>query len=254
MAGPLLQPLLLLLLSFALGSPGQAAHGNGERIINGAACPRGSHPWEVALMRGRDTQCAGVLIHPQWVLTVGHCRQLAYNVQVGSHVLNDPKAQVIRATESFVHPQYNDAKKLNDIMLVKLSRPATLSPTVRTMAISSECVRPGTTCEVSGWGSITGPPFETYPSELMCTNITVIRLEDCRRHFLYLRRPYMFCAGTHNSNTNAHLGDSGGPLVCNGALRGLVSRGPSTPSLNPVVFTAVCGFVEWIENTIRSHS
>ncbi|XP_006763927.1 PREDICTED: kallikrein-7 [Myotis davidii] len=254
MAGPRLQPLLLLLLSFALGSAGQEAHGNGERIVNGAPCSRGSHPWQVALMRGRDTQCTGVLIHAQWVLTVGHCRQLAYNVQMGSDVLNDPNAQVIRATESFVYPQFDGAKKVHDIMLVKLSRPATLSSTVRTLAISSKCTSPGTTCLVSGWGSTTGSPFETYPSELMCTNVTIIRLEDCRRHFLYLKRHYMVCGGTHTSNTNAYVGDSGGPLVCNGALRGLVSRGPSTPSLNPVVFTAICRYTQWIEDTMRRYS
>ncbi|XP_059521874.1 kallikrein-7-like [Myotis daubentonii] len=252
--GHMAGPLLLLLLSFALGSAGQAAHGNGERIVNGAPCSRGSHPWQVALMRGRDTQCTGVLIHAQWVLTVGHCRQLAYNVQMGSDVLNDPNAQVIRATESFVYPQFDGTKKVHDIMLVKLSRPATLSSSVRTLAISPKCTSPGTTCLVSGWGSTTGSPFETYPSDLMCTNVTIIRLEDCRRHFLYLKRHYMVCGGTHTSNTNAYVGDSGGPLVCNGALRGLVSRGPSTPSLNPVVFTAICRYTQWIEDTMRRYS
>lgn len=39
----------------------------------------------------------------------------------------------------------------------------------------------------------------------MCTNVTIIRLEDCRRHFLYLKRHYMICGGTHNSNTNANV-------------------------------------------------
>lgn len=39
----------------------------------------------------------------------------------------------------------------------------------------------------------------------MCTNVTIIRLEDCRRHFLYLKRPYMVCGGTHTSNTNANV-------------------------------------------------
>lgn len=80
-------------------------------------------------------------------------------MQVGSDVLNDPNAQVIRATESFVYPQFDGAKKVHDIMLVKLSRPATLSATVRTLAVSSKCVSHGTTCMVSGWGSTTGRPF-----------------------------------------------------------------------------------------------
>ncbi|XP_023603937.1 kallikrein-7-like [Myotis lucifugus] len=159
MARPLLQPLLLLLLSFALGSAGQEglhpAQDTGERIINGVVCPKGSHPWQVALYDNNGFQCAGVLVHPQWVLTVAHCYQSEYIVQMGSDLPVDARAQRIMALQSFIHHRYNNRTDDHDIMLVRLCRPATLSPTVNTIDLPSSCKDPGTSCTVSGWGVTT---------------------------------------------------------------------------------------------------
>ncbi|EPQ16036.1 Kallikrein-7 [Myotis brandtii] len=131
------------------------AQDTGERIINGVPCPRGAQPWQVALFTDHGIKCAGVLVHKDWVLTVAHCRKSEYIVQVGSDILVDGNAQRIRATESFVHPQFDAARQVHDIMLVKLSSPAKLSSTVRTVGVPSSCKQPGTSCTVSGWGSTT---------------------------------------------------------------------------------------------------
>ncbi|XP_036151849.1 kallikrein-7-like [Myotis myotis] len=159
MAGPLLQPLLLLLLSFALGSAEKEGlhhdQDTGERIINGVPCSIGSHPWQVALYDNDELHCAGVLVHQQWVLTVAHCRLSEYIVQMGSDLLVDGNAQRIRATESFIHPWYINGTYYHDIMLVKLRSPATLSPTVSTIDLPSSCKGRGTSCTVSGWGVTT---------------------------------------------------------------------------------------------------
>ncbi|XP_070259080.1 kallikrein-7-like, partial [Myotis yumanensis] len=154
-----LPPVLLLLLSFALGSAGQEglhpSQDTGERILNGVVCPKGSHPWQVALYDNNGFQCAGVLVNQQWVLTVAHCHHSEYIMQMGSDLLVDERAQRIRATQSFVHPWYNNNTYYHDIMLVKLSSPATLSPTVNTIDLPSSCKGPGTSCTVSGWGVTT---------------------------------------------------------------------------------------------------
>ncbi|XP_036151851.1 kallikrein-7-like [Myotis myotis] len=194
MAGPLLQPLLLLLLSFTLGSAGQEAHGNGERIINGVPCPRGAQPWQVALFTDRGIQCAGVLVDKDWVLSVAHCRKSEYIVQMGSDLLVDGNAQRIRATQSFVHPRYIDAaRQVHDIMLVKLRSPATLSPTVRTAGVPSRCKQPGTSCTVSGWGSTTVDVVRNT-SQLMCSRVRILSYKDCRKVFPTMLRRFMLCA------------------------------------------------------------
>ncbi|KAK1329897.1 hypothetical protein QTO34_010080 [Cnephaeus nilssonii] len=74
---------------------------------------------------------------------------------MGSDLLVDPNAQKIRATETYVHPRYDIKTDVHNIMLVKLSSPAKLSPTVMTINVPSSCRLPRRSCTVSGWGSIT---------------------------------------------------------------------------------------------------
>ncbi|XP_070259081.1 kallikrein-7-like [Myotis yumanensis] len=255
MAGPLLQPLLLLLLSFALGSAGQEAQDTRERIINGVVCPRGSHPWQVALYDNNKFKCAGVLVNQQWVLTVAHCRLSEYIVQMGSDLRVDWRAQRIRATESFIHPRYNNRTNNHDIMLVKLSSPATLSPTVNTIYLPSSCKGRGTSCTVSGWG-VTTKDGATKPSELMCSNVNIISYQECKQAYRALLKKYMLCAAAPNGLSNSCKGDSGSPLICEGSLQGLVFAGyiPCTTPFKPVIYTRICMYRKWLNNTMKANS
>ncbi|XP_008542705.1 kallikrein-7 [Equus przewalskii] len=256
MAGSLLPAMLILLLSLALRSAGQEdeCNRNGDKIIEGHACPKGSQPWQVALLRGDQLHCGGVLLNELWVLTAAHCMMNEYNVHMGSERLGDRSAQKIRATRSFRHPSYSTQTHVNDIMLVKLSSRARLSATVKKVNLPSSCAPPGTTCTVSGWGTTTSPDV-TFPSELMCTDVKLISSEDCKKVYKDLLGNSMLCAGIPNSKTNACNGDSGGPLMCKGTLQGLVSWGtfPCGQPNDPGVYTQVCKYVNWIKETMRKH-
>ncbi|XP_059521461.1 kallikrein-7-like isoform X1 [Myotis daubentonii] len=260
MAGPLLQPLLLLLLSFALGSAGQEglhpAQDTGERIINGVPCSRGSHPWQVALYDNNEFQCSGVLVNQQWVLTVAHCHQSEYIVQMGSDLLVDGRAERMRATESFIHPWYINGTYYHDIMLVKLSSPATLSPTVSTIDLPSSCKGRGTSCTVSGWGLTTADAAATNPSELMCSNVNIISYQECQQSYRYLLKKYMLCAAPPDGLSDSCRGDSGNPLICEGSLQGLVSAGyiPCIPPFKPVIYTRICMYRKWLYDTMKANS
>ncbi|XP_070258727.1 kallikrein-7-like [Myotis yumanensis] len=256
MAVPRLPLVLLLLLSFALGSAGQEAQDTGERIINGVVCPRGSHPWQVALYDKNGFQCAGVLVNQQWVLTVAHCRLSEYIVQMGSDLLVDGRAQRIRAIQSFVHPRYINGTHYHDIMLLKLSSPATLSPTLNTIDLPSSCKDPGTSCTVSGWGVTTADAAATNPSELMCSNVNIISYQECKQTYRSVLKKYMLCAAPPDRLSNSCTGDSGSPLICEGSLQGVVSAGyiPCTPPFEPVIYTRLCMYRKWLNNTMKANS
>ncbi|XP_059939312.1 kallikrein-7-like [Mesoplodon densirostris] len=253
MAGFLLPPLLTLLLSLALGSAAQEAQVPGDtRIIGGVRCGRNSQPWQVALLRGNQIYCGGVLVNEWWVLTAAHCMLSAYNVHMGSEYLR--RGQKIRATMSFRHPGYSSESQVNDIMLVKLDKPARLSSSVKKVNLPSRCEPPGTTCTVSGWGAITSPVV-TLPVQLMCANVDIVSSGDCKNVYEDLLADSMLCAAIPNSSTNACNGDSGGPLMCNGSLQGLVSWGvyPCGQPNYPGVYTQVCKYIDWINDTMEKY-
>ncbi|DAA19554.1 kallikrein-7 isoform X2 [Bos indicus x Bos taurus] len=247
-------PLVILLLTFALGSVAQEDQGNksGEKIIDGVPCPRGSQPWQVALLKGSQLHCGGVLLNEQWVLTAAHCKMNEYNVHMGSVRLVG--GQKIKATRSFRHPGYSTQTHANDLMLVKLNGRAKLSSSVKKVNLPSHCDPPGTMCTVSGWGTTTSPDV-TFPGQLMCTDVKLISPQDCRKVYKDLLGDSMLCAGIPNSRTNACNGDSGGPLMCKGTLQGVVSWGsfPCGQPNDPGVYTQVCKYVNWIKETMRRY-
>ncbi|XP_016061413.1 PREDICTED: kallikrein-7-like [Miniopterus natalensis] len=196
MAGLLLQSLLILLLSLALRSAGQAQDTR-ARIVNGVQCPRGTHPWQVALYDKGVFQCAGVLVSKQWVLTVAHCLLSEYVAQMGSDLLVDENAQKIRVTKLFLHPRYDPTTNIHDIMLLKLSSPAKLSPSVRTISVPSSCRQPRRNCALSGWGNISTHVVKN-PSELMCSNVHLISYKDCKKFYPTLLRKFTICAAPHD--------------------------------------------------------
>ncbi|XP_037675273.1 kallikrein-7-like [Choloepus didactylus] len=256
MSGSLLPPLLLLVLALALESPGQAqGDDSGDKIIEGKPCAKGSHPWQVALLKGNQLHCGGVLVDQWWVLTAAHCKMDEYMVHLGDDQLNSMRTQRIRARQSFRHPAYSTQTHENDLMLVKLQTRARLSPSVRKVTLPSRCEPPGTTCTVSGWGTTTSPTV-TFPSELMCTDVKLIPHDECRKVYKSLLGNSMLCAGIPDSRTNACNGDSGGPLMCRGTLQGLVSWGtfPCGQLNDPGVYTQVCKYVGWIRSTMQRHS
>ncbi|NXK85284.1 TRY2 protein, partial [Amazona guildingii] len=55
------------------------------------------------------------------------------------------------------HPNFNPTTLDNDLLLLKLERPVVLGRAVRPLALPRSCAPAGTTCLVSGWGTVTTP-------------------------------------------------------------------------------------------------
>ncbi|NWZ60752.1 KLK14 protein, partial [Haliaeetus albicilla] len=155
-------------------------------------------------------------------------------------------------TKAIPHPAFNRVTLDNDLLLLKLDRPVALNRAVQPLALPRACAPPGTTCLVSGWGTITTPQV-TIPRHLICAYVDIVPPSICRQAYPQRITPNMLCAGVRNQRIDSCQGDSGGPLSCNGTLQGIVSWGLQTCALpgRPGVYTRVCNYVGWIQDTMN---
>ncbi|KAJ6650605.1 hypothetical protein lerEdw1_005722 [Lerista edwardsae] len=221
------------------------------RIIGGYPCIPHSQPWQ-AYLRGQYI-CGGTLIHPSWVVTAAHCFGGNIVVRLGENDLSTwERGQQVRAVARTIrHPQYDARTFSNDIMLLKLERPVPVSQNIRPLRLPTGCIAPGTTCLVSGWGTVTTPQA-TFPQVLQCGNVRIFPPQSCAASYPRLFTSNMLCAGVPEGGVDSCQGDSGGPLVCNQQLTGIVSWGMEkcAQANQPGVYTKVCNYVNWIQETI----
>uniref|UniRef100_A0A8C4YLT2 Peptidase S1 domain-containing protein n=1 Tax=Gopherus evgoodei TaxID=1825980 RepID=A0A8C4YLT2_9SAUR len=241
-----------------------------ERIIGGQSCGRHQQTYQVALMDSPNTvRCGGVLIDPSWVLTAAHCdtkraqswsgrRCGPISIRLGEYSLkaSEGTEQCIKSTQSFPHPNYNLTSHDYDIMLLKLQNTANLNNYVKTIGLPDRCPEPNTECLVSGWGTTQTPKGTGYPNILQCGKVYIQSNADCDKSYPGALTKNMLCAGVKEGGVDSCQGDSGGPLVCNGKLQGIVSWGSQVCATKgkPGVYTKVCRFTDWIQDTIRENS
>ncbi|XP_013003320.2 kallikrein-6 isoform X2 [Cavia porcellus] len=224
-----------------------------EKLVQGEPCNQRSHPYQAALYNSGQLICGGVLIHPEWVLTVAHCKKEKLHVCLGKHYRRGAEGtQSISVAKTVVHPGFNPATHDQDIMLLRLAQPANISERIHALALEENCQASATSCHILGWGKTEEGQF---PNSLQCAHVQIVPQEACERAYPHQITRNMVCAGDPTHGEDACEGDSGGPLVCEGLLRGLVSWGevPCGSKEKPGVYTDVCRYVNWIRKTIQDH-
>ncbi|KFO95739.1 Kallikrein-13, partial [Calypte anna] len=224
------------------------------RVVGGKDCVPHSQPWQAAILDMNKLYCGGVLVSERWVVTAAHCTTPGItSVRLGKHSLYrwEPGEMRKMVEKSVPHPSYDANTKDNDIMMLKLLTPVTLTDRIQPIPVASCLAQPGTTCTTSGWGAITSPEV-TYPDVLQCVNVTIFSAAECQSWYPGSITRNMLCAGNMEGGKDSCQGDSGGPLVCNGILQGIVSWGMEVcgQPKHPGVYTKVCRYFKWIQETI----
>ncbi|XP_041649297.1 trypsin-like [Cheilinus undulatus] len=244
----------LLLLLVLCG--GAVALKEDDRIVGGYECPKNSVPHQVSLFTGYN-YCGGILLSEEWVLSAAHCKPKSdIEIRLGEHDIWELEGteQFIMSAKFIRHPDYSSGTMDNDIMLIKLSQPATLNSYVKPATLPSKCASDGTICQVSGWGNIR-PSDEgsRYPHKLQCLAVPLLSDDTCFNSYPFQITENMICAGYLEGGKDSCQGDSGGPLICDGEIQGVVSWGKGCAQRNkPGVYAKVCNYVSWIKETMAS--
>ncbi|XP_017271014.3 trypsin-2-like [Kryptolebias marmoratus] len=224
-----------------------------DKIVGGYECEPHSQPHQVSLNAGYHF-CGGSLVNANWVVSAAHCYKSRIEVRLGEHhiQMQEGTEQVISSAKVIRHPEYNSYYIDNDIMLIKLSKPATLNSYVQPVALPNGCAPAGTMCKVSGWGNTMSSSADR--NKLQCLDIPILTDRDCKNSYPGMITDSMFCAGYLEGGKDSCQGDSGGPVVCNGQLQGIVSWGYGCAEKDhPGVYAKVCLFNNWLESTMSSN-
>ncbi|XP_053547749.1 trypsin-like [Bombina bombina] len=243
----------LLLICVLLGAAA-AFDDDDDKIVGGYTCGKNALPYQVSLNSGYHF-CGGSLINSLWVVSAAHCYKTSIQVRLGEHniVTSEGTEQFINSAKVIRHASYNSRTLDNDIMLIKLASAATLNSYVKAVALPSGCAAAGTSCLISGWGN-TLSSGTNYPDLLQCVSAPILTTAQCTGAYPGEITNNMICVGYLEGGKDSCQGDSGGPVVCNGQLQGIVSWGYGCALKNyPGVYTKVCNYVSWIQNTIAAN-
>ncbi|XP_006887233.1 PREDICTED: cationic trypsin-3-like [Elephantulus edwardii] len=243
-----------LIILALLGAAAAFSTDDDDKIVGGYTCQANSVPYQVSLNSGYHF-CGGSLINSQWVVSAAHCYKSRIQVRLGEHNIEvlEGNEQFINSAKVIRHPQYSSSKLDNDIMLIKLNTPATISSRVSTISLPTSCAATGTQCLISGWGN-TLSSGTNYPELLQCLKAPVLSDAQCKAAYPGQITSNMICLGFLEGGKDSCQGDSGGPVVCNGQLQGIVSWGYGCAQKGkPGVYTKVCNYVNWITQTIAAN-
>ncbi|CAF0909839.1 unnamed protein product [Adineta steineri] len=230
-----------------------------HRIVGGVHAHPNSWPWQVRLQAGNGL-CGGSLIDTRHVLTAAHCLKIPivaqdYKVYVGLHDINQPiyEEQEIVAERIFMHEQYNTNTQENDIAIIRLSKPVTISDKINVICLpGAEANNANETVWTSGWGTTS---FQGDVSPVLKQTALHTMPNRCGQIYASYNNQKQMCAGAYGGGRDTCQGDSGGPLMyeSNGQwfLNGVVSYGHECARDGfPGVYARVSYYVPWINSKI----
>ncbi len=263
------------------------AFANGSRIIGGAPVPKGSRPWQVALLHSWTASnlkaqfCGGSYLGSKFVVTAGHCvgkgtKKEQVDILLGTTDLTSGGIRVA-VTAIVLEPGYNpsagdgDNPKSfdHDIAILKVAltdaQSAQLGKSLTQISLvtaqqEATYLLPGRDVAVAGWGRTEAG--DLVSPDLREVDLPIVDHATCNdvTGYDHALTDSMMCAGAYSGGADTCTGDSGGPLVLwfgqTAILGGVTSfgaRGHCGDEGYYGVYTRVYPFIKWVNDVMRPH-
>ena len=109
------------------------------RIVGGESAGTSTWGWAVSISINRNTLCGGAVLSSSWIVTAAHCMAGVSPSQVtvfaGSNTRFSGQSRI--ASNVIVHPGYDSNTKVNDIALIQLSSPLSMTSSVSSICMPS---------------------------------------------------------------------------------------------------------------------
>ncbi|XP_017870416.1 PREDICTED: serine protease SP24D [Drosophila arizonae] len=241
------------LLLVLLGAAGTVAASPSSRLLAGQAAAVGSYPYSVSLQRQGLHLCGGALISNKVCLTAAHCVTTGgvqsypprtFVVRVGS-IQRLAGGQLAQVDRIVVHREY--ANGVNDLALLVLQQPLTLTANIQPIALASQAPPAGAEITFTGWGATTHEG--SLSQRLQVGKRQAISAADCQK-LLYFDDESVLCLvpASETASDGICQGDAGAPAVYNNELVGIGGFvvdicGSSMPN----GFVNVAHYLDWIK-------
>ena len=144
------------------------------RIVGGESATSTSWAWAVSISIAGSYLCGATILSDSWVITAAHCvsgfQASQITIYAGS-TLRWAGTQNSRGSHLIVHPSYNPSTYVNDIALVRLASPLSMSdPFVSTICLPTVN---STTLSAGEWPPVNTAVSNSFSSFVFC-NIDIL--------------------------------------------------------------------------------